>query len=115
MRGLRIWWGKGAKDGSFFPMLDLLQGGRWTISVWTYGRVEIQFQQMRRNPPFDDEARRLELLHRFNQVPGISIPRSRLNVRPAFPIGVLENGAAFTAFVEVLDWMVQAYRDADQA
>lgn len=115
LRGLRIWWGKGAKDGSFFPMLDLPRGKRWTISVWTYGTVEIQFQQIRQNPPFDDEARRLELLQRFNQVPGIRIPQSRLNARPSFPIDVLENEAAFTTFTEVLDWVLQAYRDVDKS
>jgi hypothetical protein len=38
---LRIDWGKGAKDGSFFPMLDYAGSTYWLISVWTYGRIEV--------------------------------------------------------------------------
>ena len=29
------------------------------ISVWTYGRLEVQFEMLKRRPPFDDETLRL--------------------------------------------------------
>ena len=35
--GLRIWWGQGKKDGSFFPMYDNKFGKNFLFSVWTYG------------------------------------------------------------------------------
>jgi hypothetical protein len=40
--------------------------------VWTYGRVEVQFETLKNNPPFDDEAKRLELCRRLNEIPGVS-------------------------------------------
>ncbi len=60
--GLRVWWGEGPTMGSFFPMLDGATGTRWTFSVWTYGRIEIQFQYL----PQENEPLRLELRRRLN-------------------------------------------------
>ena len=49
--GLRVWWGQGKKDGSFFPSYINRFGQHFLFSVWTYGSVELQFQHMKR-PPF---------------------------------------------------------------
>jgi hypothetical protein len=51
IHGLRVWWGEGKQNGSFFPMYDNRFGQNFLFSVWTYGSVELQFQHMRR-PPF---------------------------------------------------------------
>jgi hypothetical protein len=67
----RIWWGKGNKDGSFYPMLDHKGEKHFVISVWTYGRAEIPFQWMLTRKPFDDEAKRLDLRDRLNKIPGL--------------------------------------------
>jgi len=53
-KGLKIWWGKGKKDGSFFPFYDIDGNEYSTFSCWTYGRIELQFQWIRTRPPFDD-------------------------------------------------------------
>ena len=54
--GLRVWWGQGKKDGSFFPIVRSTgSASNFLFSVWTYGSVEIQFQHMRR-PPFAEEG-----------------------------------------------------------
>src|SRR5262249_35971264 len=73
-RNLRLWWGQGKHDGSFFPMFDYQGKQYWLISVWTYGRVEIQFQMLKTARPFDTEAKRFELLQRLNELPGVIIP-----------------------------------------
>src|SRR5206468_2184515 len=36
-RNLRLWWGKGRRDGSCFPMCDFQGEAHHTIAVWTYG------------------------------------------------------------------------------
>lgn len=41
---LSIWWGKGKRSGSFFPLLEYEGMTYWLFSVWTYGTIEIQFQ-----------------------------------------------------------------------
>ena len=55
---LRVWWGQGTKDGSFFPMYDNRLGNNFLFSVWTYGSVELQFQHMRLIPFSEPDKRR---------------------------------------------------------
>ena len=74
--GLRIWWGQGKKDGSFFPSYVSRFGQHLLFSVWTYGSVELQFQHMKR-PPFAEEAKRRELAQRLSAM-GVSIPDEAL-------------------------------------
>ena len=107
---LRLWWGKGAKDGSFFPMLDHKGQKNSIISVWTYGRLEIQFQWMKERPPFDAEAKRLELRDRLNKIPGVDIPADAITLRPRILLSALTDKAALAQFLAVLDWFVQEVR-----
>jgi hypothetical protein len=103
---IRVWWGKGSKDGSFFPMLDHKGESHWVVSVWTFGRVEIQFRWMRDRQPFGDEARRLELRDRLNKIPDVDIPADAIDRRPSIPLSVLTDDTALKAFVGILDWYI---------
>lgn len=103
----RIWWGTGLYDGSFIPVLDHHGTGHTLICVWTYGRVEMQFQYLLRTPPFADEAKRRELLGRLNTVPTLQIPANLISRRPAFPLTRLADKAALQQFLEALDWAVK--------
>jgi hypothetical protein len=78
-QGLRLWWGKGTNDGSFFPMTDHNGAKHWLVSVWTYGRVQVQLGMMKSRPPFDDEAMRRELRDRLNEISGVDIPADALS------------------------------------
>jgi hypothetical protein len=87
-RNLRIWWGRGAQNGSFFPMLDHQGEQNSLVSLWTHsGSVEVQFQYMK--GPFAEETARMELLQQLNQIPGVALSPSRISMRPSFPIVVL--------------------------
>jgi hypothetical protein len=99
----RIWWGKGSRYGSFYPMLDYKGENHWVISVWTYGRVEIPFQWMQTRRPFDDDTKRLELLERLNQIPGVAIPANAIARRPSIALGSLIDSKALKAFLSVLE------------
>jgi hypothetical protein len=83
---LRIWWGEGKKDGSFFPMYDNKFGKNFLFSVWTYGSVELQFQHMKL-PPFAEEGKRKELAQRLSAM-GLSIPEEALKKRPTFGLSL---------------------------
>ena len=93
--GLRIWWGQGKKDGSFFPSYINRFGQHFLFSVWTYGSVELQFQHMRR-PPFAEEGKRKELAHRLSAI-GVSIPEEALNRRPTFGLSLLLEPGPWTS------------------
>ncbi|MCJ7618837.1 MAG: hypothetical protein MUP64_01295 [Anaerolineae bacterium] len=109
---LRVWWGEGARDGSFVPVFDWRGKAYTLIAVWTYGRVELQFQHMMNWPPFDDESKRLELLRSLNQIPGVSIPEDAVSRRPAFSLSTLRDAAAMRRFADALDWAIEEWRNA---
>ena len=99
-RGLWIWWGKGKKDGSFFPMLDYKDKRFWTISVWTNGRVEIQFEMMKNRPVFDEEQKRIDLLNRVNKALQTSFSQEAINRRPSVS---LSEPAKMSALLAIMD------------
>jgi hypothetical protein len=102
-----IWWGEGKKDGSFLPGLTHKGTWRRIFAIYAYGRLEIHFQYFRSEPPFDDSSRRLELLRRLNEVPGVNIPEDGTERRPSIPLSALIDGTALGQFINVLDWYVE--------
>ncbi len=111
-RKIRIWWGEGRTDGSFFPLLDLDNGTHWTISVWTYGKVEIQFQHIQKSEPFDQESMRLQLRDRLNSIDGVNISEDAVTKRPNIPLTIFLTPAKLKQFLAVLDWTVDQLRGA---
>ncbi|MDQ3044200.1 MAG: hypothetical protein M3R06_03475 [Chloroflexota bacterium] len=114
-RGLRVWWGKGKREGSFFPMVDHASSLEWTISVWTTGTVEVQFAQLaREGHPFAAEGKRMELLTRLNTIPGMVFPRDAITKRPNRPLSTFVDPAVRDQLLGVLDWLVTELRAGAQ-
>ena len=111
--GLRIWWGQGKKDGSFFPSYFNKFGQHLLFSVWTYGSVELQFQHMKR-PPFAERGKRKELAQRLSAI-GVSIPEEALKKRPTFGLSVLTESAALAKFLETFDWVLSEIKKVENA
>ncbi len=103
----RFWWGKGNIDGSVYPLLDYNGIDYYPFCIWTYGKVEIQFQWLLKRPPFDAESKRKELLDRLNMIPTINIPPDAITRRPNISLSALNNEDSLKQFLEVLDWVVQ--------
>lgn len=99
-----LWWGKGTKDGSCFRGLVKNPTGVYLFAVWTYGRVELQFQWLKRCAPFDSEAARLELLRRINEIPQVRFEMDVISRRPAFDLELLSNPDAKKAFYNAMQW-----------
>jgi hypothetical protein len=104
---LRLWWGKGMKDGSFFVMFDYRNNQYWTFSVWTYGRIEIQFQNIKNRQPFDDINKRKELLEKLNQIDGVHFPIDVITKRPTIKLSLLQDPDIFNAFIRIMDWYME--------
>lgn len=105
-QGLESDWGSGAKMGSFYPTWRA--GDEWyaPFALWTYGRVETQFQYLRRRPPFDDPGTLDELRRRFNELPGVSIGEEEVTGRPSFDMEVLIEPESLEAFYGIVEWML---------
>ena len=111
--GLRIWWGRGKQDGSFFPMYDNKFGKNFLFSVWTYGTVELQFQHMNLQP-FSTIEKRQELADRLMTIPGVSISGDSLTKRPSFKLGLLMQPGALDKFLEAFDWMLTEIKKVEK-
>jgi hypothetical protein len=105
----RLTWGRGKVDGSFVPVLDDELGRpHYPLAVYTYGRLEIQFQWLRQ-PPFSDVKMRQELRRRLNKIQGVSITDDALTRRPSIPLALLASDPqALSDLVETLDWFCDA-------
>ena len=102
----RFWWGKGKQDGSFFPILDLNGEQYYPFAIWTYGKIEIQFQWLMNRSPFNDEMKRKELLKRLNQIPGVEIPEKAITRRPNIFLSTFKDASSLRQLLETLDWVV---------
>jgi hypothetical protein len=104
----RVWWGQGAKDGSFVPILEIpgssLKGIVFT--VWTYGRVELTFQYMLGRPYFDDRTHRFELLKKLRAISGFQFSDDAVDRRPTVPLQALADEHVGRHFSEVVAWAV---------
>jgi hypothetical protein len=101
-----FWWGKGTRDGSFVPLLERNGIQYYPVVMWTYGRIELQFQHLKSRPPFDDLEKRREFLRRVNEATGQTIPDNSLEKRPSFPLSALSDKGVMHAFLAALDWFV---------
>ncbi len=103
---LRLWFGSGRRDGSFIPGLDDKTGYLFPFALYTYGRVEVQFQWMARCPPFDSLDKRKQRQAKLNDIHGVQISDDALAKRPSIPLSTLTDDAALNAFLMTMDWAI---------
>jgi|CXWL01.1.fsa_nt_gi hypothetical protein len=98
----RVWWGRGKLQGSFFP--EFFVNGRkiLTFAVWTYGRIEIQFEGLKRQPPFTDPVERESLRRELSAAIGTELPVDKIDKRPSFDILLLAPPAALEGFLRTM-------------
>ena len=113
-KGVNTWWGKGATEGTFFPMPEHNGEQYWTFSVSTGGRVRVQFGMIKKHPPFDDQEKRIELLKRLNEIPGVELPADSIEVYPAFPLSVLFKKDYLEQFLSIFDWYIEEVKHQDE-
>jgi hypothetical protein len=73
--------------------------------VWSYGKIEIQFQHMIDDPIFGAEEKRRQLLDKLNAINAIAISPDSLTKRPSIPLAVLDQ-AGLDLFISTMDWFV---------
>ena len=105
-RGWRPTFGTGLQDGSWVPVVTASGREHYPIALYTYGKIEVQFQHLKARPPFDDEETRLELLHRVNEIPGVSFSRDVITKRPSIQLSLLAGDpSALEQLQRVLEWI----------
>jgi len=113
-RNLRIWWGKGKYDGSFYPIFDRNGLPHWTFSVWTYRKVQLELGSLAKRPPFAEEEARLRLIDRLNEIPGVDISPEQASRYPTMPLSTLVPSEALQKFLAIMDDVVEGYGHGGQ-
>ena len=78
------------------------------------GRVEVQFQHMKK-PPFGDLSMRREIARRLNQIQAVSIPEDEdtLKKRPSIGLDLLVDPSSLAKFLSVFDWVLSEIRSRE--
>lgn len=111
-RVTRIWWGRGAINGSFIPVHRVGSQDHQLFGVYLGGNrgtpnVEIFFQHYRNKPPFSDRNLRLEMLRRLNGVAGVQLAEDGIDGRPGIPLESLAEKQSLTEFLKVMEWYLE--------
>jgi hypothetical protein len=109
------WWGKGRIEGSYFPGIQVGETWHSLVSLWTFGKLEFQFERMRYRPVFRDQEKRLELLRKLNGEVGLSIPEQKVDVRPSVPLSTFSDHGKLEALLRVFDWYVDELLAGDSS
>ncbi len=96
--------GRGTKDGSWQVGWWEPERYLWPFVLYTYGRVEIQFQHIAKRRPFDDPALREQLRERLIAIDGVQIEPALLDKRPSIPLDALQSEQALATFTDAIDW-----------
>jgi hypothetical protein len=98
--------GRGKQDGSWVPVFAAEGREHYPIALYSYGRIEVQFQHLKARAPFDDEQTRLELLRRVNEIPGVSLGREVITKRPSIALSLLaSNPVALEQLKQTIEWV----------
>ncbi|HOO97002.1 MAG TPA: hypothetical protein PKV16_04495 [Caldisericia bacterium] len=114
--GYKDIYGQGLRSGSCRPTVAAGDINYNPITLWTYGKIEIQFEYIRKNPAFETEADRMEFVRELNKIGIISLDESVINRRPSFDILELQDQSRFDAFIGAMEWFtkkVQSYHESD--
>jgi hypothetical protein len=98
-------WGEGNDKGSFLPHLELGEVTYQPVAIWTPGFVELQFETLWLEPPFDSVELQIEARERFSAVPGFEVRAFKMQ-RPWAWFSDLEQEEAMEQFLKELDWLV---------
>lgn len=108
-----VFFGRGKKEGSIQvtfmrnPAREYRPGEDVVfLTLWTYGRVEIDFQYLMTTTKFRDLANREELRQRLTSASTIAIPEDKVDKRPGITWSELTDPNNMRALLTSQDWVV---------
>lgn len=105
--GAKMRFGVGRGVGNVIPSFQGARGRHTIITLCSFGSITAYFGPGKA-PPFDERAKQLELLDRFNSVPGINMkPELDKSSYPGVQVADIINRGGMPKLFEVLDWAVK--------
>lgn len=108
----KVLWGRGKRWGSFTPVVVVDGYNYNSLGIWTSGHVDVQFQFLQYQPPFDKKEKRLELARRLNEISGIAIPEDDLDGFATLKLDTLRDDDTLAGFLDVIDWANSEMRES---
>jgi hypothetical protein len=102
----QVWFGQGTRDGSMNARL-VLQGIKLDfLTIWSYGKVMLNFASLTK-PPFDDEGLKRNWLDQLNAIPGIRLSEDAVFRYPSLYLRELAVGDRLNAFLAATDRLIE--------
>ena len=76
------------------------------------GRIETYFAQMKKRSPFDAPEKRLQLLEKYNSLPGVEFEPEGIDKYPSFPLSVIEREDMLDRLLSICRWIAEEYLQA---
>jgi hypothetical protein len=76
------------------------------LTLWTYGRAEVDFEYLKKSRAFEGEAAREELRRRIVTSSTLTIDADRIGKRPPIPWSALQDLTNMRVFLTAMDWVV---------
>lgn len=104
---LRLWWGRGIKDGSCYLMQDVGSRSQYLVAIRTgYRAGYIQFQLAQMIAPFDSAESRSALAARLSGAIGKQInPEAKY---PSVPLTEVASRERVKSLLEVFEWVYRS-------
>lgn len=80
------------------------------MNVWTTGKIAFQFYWMQGWPPFDNDSKRLELLRKLNEIPGIEFPENAISKKPSTQLDIFRDERNLKKLLTILEWFADEAR-----
>ena len=108
-----IEWGAGKIDGSCIPVVRIGDMEYWPFSLWTYGKIEIDFQYIKNRPPFDNVEIRKMFLEKLNSIPSVDIPTDGIERRPTIPLSVFKDEKNLEQLLSIFEWVIEQAKNSN--
>jgi len=100
-------WGKGLTAGSFVPSYSKQGIKIQLFALWTQGRLEFYFANIRNKPPFDRKELQQELIDKISKIDGIILPSDVMVRQPVIPLKILDIEERLDQLLAVYEWMIE--------
>ena len=110
---MEVWRGWTVSESSYTSMIpQILHNGKkfQFFSIWSYGKIDIQFGYIKNYPPFLSDDKRLVFLNKINSIQGLGISSDKITKFPSFPLVLLKDEQSFNQFIKALEWFESEIR-----
>jgi hypothetical protein len=102
-KSLRVHWGKGGVEGTYYPVLDHKGKANKIFGVYSPGKIEVNFQ----SNPLEKEEQKLELMNRLNAIDGVAFQEKHIHSWGSFPISILKEESRLKDFFAIFEWVIE--------